>query len=217
MKHLLFCLTFCAACGAGLSAQSICDTVYVWNFLDDHGKQTADTKKITTHFESSLTQYSECYVVDRREFSLFYEQNKNEQEVLNISDVDQYKTQLKTTQARIVVFGKIILDEISDVYVLTVKFQAIETGRVLRSSPLNIERAIMRDVAKLQTAIDKFVCNLIKGKACLGFGGFGWQCLGREFSRRYIPVEWKCFQQNNRRPLDANLGWKHSECMGSEY
>lgn len=141
--------------------------IYVWNFLNEEGRQDEDTRKITDEFETQLSQYTNEYIVlERRDFSTGFEHQQSEKAILSLNDVGQYQSQLRTMSAEVVVFGKIVYDKVSDIFTFYAKFQNIETSQIQKSS-LNISRNILqRDIVKLQDLISKFVCSLIKGKQC---------------------------------------------------
>ncbi len=150
-----------------VSAQvEICKNVYVWNFLNEEGKQDRNTRLITEEFENSLTQHNDCYVLERRDFSKGYEHTANEKDVLSLNDIQAYQVELKTSKTEIVVFGKLTKDEITNVYVLKVKFQNIETSQIRRAQSLNIPADEVRNLEQLHTRIDNFVCKIIRGSEC---------------------------------------------------
>lgn len=119
-------------------SQIPCKDVYIWDFCWDNDYQNNLTKNLTLLFESEFTNYSECVVLQRRNFAKLKSHENNEKSIHkienpNIKDIEF----LKTIGAKIVVFGILRKESVqTDNVILTLSFENIFTKQVIYSSSI---------------------------------------------------------------------------------
>jgi hypothetical protein len=115
-----------------LNAQAdLCDNCYVWEFTTDNGERDQTTRLLSNDVEDILSQYSGCKVLQRSRFARLQEQINNEKDVVqSLTGVrSEIKSELKTIQAKRVIFGTVNRDFQGNVS-LRLSFENLQTSHV---------------------------------------------------------------------------------------
>ncbi len=117
--------------GIQLNAQAdLCDNCYVWEFATDNGERDQTTRVLSNDVEDILSQYSGCKVLQRSRFARLQEQVNTEKAIQSLNTVsDQIKSELKTIQAKRVIFGTVNRDFQGNVS-LRLSFENLQTSQV---------------------------------------------------------------------------------------
>jgi hypothetical protein len=109
----------------------LCDNCYVWEFATDNGERDQTTRLLSNDVEDILSQYSGCKVLQRSRFARLQEQINNEKDVVqSLTGVrPEIKSELKTIQAKRVIFGTVNRDFQGNVS-LRLSFENLQTTHV---------------------------------------------------------------------------------------
>ena len=163
IKYFILFFIFLSVSQKAIS-QSLCRNIYVWDFTwDDDKKQNTFTKQITFEIESSLTRNTHCTVLQRRSIASLMQQTENEKAFARLFDEISPSNQktLKTKGAEIVVFGEIRQDIRSDVTILKLTFQNIDSKSILYSQSYFLTRVLINDPHLRADSLDIFIRNCI--------------------------------------------------------
>ena len=108
----------------------LCESCYVWEFSTDNGERNQTTRLLSNDIEDILSQYPDCKVLQRSRYAKLQEQINNENKILSLSTAPtQIKTELKTINAKRVIFGSVNRDFQGNVS-LRISFENLETSQV---------------------------------------------------------------------------------------
>ncbi len=124
----LFLLCFSAS--LAFAQADLCDNCYIWEFTTDSGERDQTTRLLSNDIEDILSQYSSCKVLQRSRYAKLQEQINNEKAIQSLSGANaQIKTELKTIQAKRVIFGSVNRDFQGNV-ALRLSFENLQTSQV---------------------------------------------------------------------------------------
>lgn len=117
------------------SAQAeLCDGCYVWEFVNDKGERDETTRLLSNDIEDILSQYPDCKVLQRVRYAKLQEQINNEKAIQSLNNATaQVKTELKTIQAKRVIFGTASRDFQGNI-ILRLSFENLSTTQIKSSS-----------------------------------------------------------------------------------
>lgn len=129
-------------------------TTYVWDFTTRRGEINDITTRFTDDFEEALTQSKVCIVLERRNYSMLFSQENNENGILNIKNIPQQELEnLKKLKANSVVFGEIIDDIGSQPLLVTIKVQKFDSQILAKASiPIDRDKIFDADIRKKKVA-----------------------------------------------------------------
>jgi hypothetical protein len=108
----------------------LCDNSYVWEFTTNEGERNQTTRLLSNDVEDILSQYPDCKVLQRSRYAKLLEQINNEKEIQSLNNVStQIKNELRTIQARKVIFGSVNRDFQGNVS-LRLSFENLETSQI---------------------------------------------------------------------------------------
>ncbi len=160
MKTILFALLQTLV-GIKVNAQAdLCDNCYIWEFASENGERDQTTRLLSNDVEDILSLYSECKVLQRSRFARLQEQINNEKAIQSLTGVSpQIKTELKTMQAKRVIFGTVNRDFQGNVS-LRLSFENLQTSQVKSNTVFLINDDYYnfdKRKEKLKAFIDSFV------------------------------------------------------------
>ncbi len=130
LKTLLTTLLFSLIANALCAQAELCDNCYIWEFTTDNGERDQTTRLLSNDIEDILSQYSSCKVLQRSRYAKLQEQINNEKAIQSLSGANaQIKTELKTIQAKRVIFGSVNRDFQGNV-ALRLSFENLQTSQV---------------------------------------------------------------------------------------
>lgn len=130
LKSLLTTLLFSLIVNALCAQADLCDGCYVWEFTTDSGERDQTTRLLSNDIEDILSQYQDCKVLQRSRYAKLQEQINNEKAIQSLSGANaQIKTELKTIQAKRVIFGSVNRDFQGNV-ALRLSFENLQTSQV---------------------------------------------------------------------------------------
>ncbi len=130
LKTLLTTLLFSLIVNALCAQSELCDNCYIWEFTTDNGERDQTTRLLSNDIEDILSQYSSCKVLQRSRYAKLQEQINNEKAIQSLSGANtQIKTELKTIQAKRVIFGSVNRDFQGNV-ALRLSFENLQTSQV---------------------------------------------------------------------------------------
>ena len=130
LKTLLTTLLFNLIVNALGAQAELCDNCYIWEFTTDNGERDQTTRLLSNDIEDILSQYSSCKVLQRSRYAKLQEQINNEKAIQSLSGANaQIKTELKTIQAKRVIFGSVNRDFQGNV-ALRLSFENLQTSQV---------------------------------------------------------------------------------------
>jgi phosphoribosylformylglycinamidine (FGAM) synthase PurS component len=147
------------------NGQQAKERVYVWDFVDNNGRQTDLTERLTSEFEEVLTQ-GKCYqVLERRRFDRLLAHIKNEKAIADLNGISKSSMGeiQKITNAQMVVFGKVDDDVESGQIQVTVSLQHFDSSKEVKS--VRMRRGQRFDAESRETAMKKLV-----GEICGSLG-----------------------------------------------
>ncbi len=130
LKTLLTTILFSLIASALCAQADLCDNCYVWEFTTDSGERDQTTRLLSNDIEDILSQYQDCKVLQRSRYAKLQEQINNEKAIQSLSGANaQIKTELKTIQAKRVIFGSVNRDFQGNV-ALRLSFENLQTSQV---------------------------------------------------------------------------------------
>jgi hypothetical protein len=130
LKTLLTTILFSLIASALCAQAELCDNCYIWEFTTDSGERDQTTRLLSNDIEDILSQYQDCKVLQRSRYAKLQEQINNEKAIQSLSGANaQIKTELKTIQAKRVIFGSVNRDFQGNV-ALRLSFENLQTSQV---------------------------------------------------------------------------------------
>ena len=161
MKTFLTAAFLLTAALSSNAQADLCDNCYVWEFTTDNGERDQTTRLLSNDVEDILSQYSGCKVLQRSRFARLQEHINNEKDVVqSLTGVKpEIKAELKTIQAKRVIFGTVNRDFQGNVS-LRLSFENLQTTHVKSNTAFLINEDYYnfeRRKEKLTAFINSFV------------------------------------------------------------
>jgi len=159
--NYLFLVFFLSVFSQGIYAQSNNeDGIYVWEFATKGGARDAITSSFTEEFEEALIQSQCCVVLQRRVFARLFDQKQNEKAVLGLSGVPAAKLEdLKSLEAKTVVFGEVYDDANSGQVKFSVNFESFD-GNIIKKASIHVPKYAINDPSKREEAVEQLMNKL---------------------------------------------------------
>lgn len=143
------------------SAQAeLCDGCYVWEFVNDKGERDETSRLLSNDIEDILSQYANCKVLQRSKYAKLYEQINNEKAIMSLSGVSSdIKNELKTIQAKRVVFGTVNRDFQGNIS-LRLSFENLQTSQV-KSNTIFLTGESAYSFEKRRSDLIKFINSFL--------------------------------------------------------
>lgn len=162
VKQLLILVCVFVAVPFALNAQGAAKVdIYVWDFNANTSEIEKYAAMLTEDFETELVKLKDYSVLQRRNHNLVVAHRDMEDAITNVTGLpSETINQLKTLRAEQVAFGKLIDDEESGVYEVTVFFQDLNNGEIQKKESISIDRPLLSSNSHRKQYMKKLIDKL---------------------------------------------------------